>query len=194
MNKLVLGLTTAVAAVMVAAPVANAQVAPGTVTPIVSPSQPSTPLPVVPPAQPSTPLPVIPPAQPGVPTNLTPEGAAVHIDNFRVAHSRHGYTYAVAPVVAKGVPYNTDVTVHYTSRLKTFKPRTAGSWRSQSGTLTLSSKGTPGLQPGQTTDVIGHLKFAFKGKTEAQVKKDLLIWIETGSGDYITQPISGAQG
>jgi hypothetical protein len=186
-NKILIGLTTAVAATAIAAPAAMAQE-------VIPPAQPSPPTNITPAPTP-TPMPapeIISPAQPVQPTNLQPQGAAVHIDSCKVAHSRHGYAYAVCPVVAENVPYDSNVSVIYTSNLKTFKPRTNGTWSNGTGTLTLSSKGTPGMQPGQTTTVIGGVKFAFKGKTVAQVKKGLIVSIEIGKGGYITQPIAGA--
>jgi hypothetical protein len=137
---------------------------------------------------------IISPAQPSTPTNVQPQGAAVHIDSCKVARSSHGYTYAVCPVVATNVAYNTTITVPFRSALTAFKPRTNGTWSTTTGALTLSSKGTPGMQPGQTTEVIGGLKFAYQGKSVAQVKKSLIVTIEAGKGDYITQPVAGASG
>lgn len=182
-NKILIGLTTAVAATAIAAPAAMAQA-------IIPPAQPSLP-PIVTPTPTPTPG-IVSPAQPATPANLQPSGAAVHIDGCKVAHSRHGYAYAACPIVATNVPYDSNVTVQFKSKLKTFKPRTNGTWSNQTGTLTLTSKGTPNLRPGQTTEVIGGVKFAFKGETQAQVKKDLVVWIEAGKRDYITSPLAGA--
>jgi hypothetical protein len=187
-NKILIGLTTVVAAGAFAAPAAMAQE-------VIPPAQPSQP--VVTPTPTPTPMPtpeIISPAQPAQPTNLQPQGAAVHIDNCKVARSPHGYLYAVCPVVAQNVAYNSSVSVIYTSRLKTIKPRTSGSWAGQTGTYTLSSTGTPGLQPGQTTEVVGRLKFAFKDRNLAKVKKGLIVSIEIGKGGYITGPIAAATG
>jgi hypothetical protein len=181
-NKILIGLTTAVAATAIAAPAAMAQE-------VIPPAQPSLP-PIVMPTPTPTPG-IISPAQPATPTNLQPQGAAVHIDNGRIAHSRHGYAYAVFPVVADNVPYNSSVSVIFSSKQETFKPRTNGSWSNRTGMLTLSSKGAPGVLPGQTTTVIGHVKLAFKGKSIAQLKKDEIVSIEIGKGGYISQPVAG---
>jgi hypothetical protein len=189
-NKIIAGLTTAVVAAAIGAPAANAQaVLPVPADPAI-PAQPSTPT--------GTPTPeLISPAQPGVPTNLQPAGPTAHIDPCTVKRSRNGkgYTYAACPVVADNVPFDSTVAISFQSNLKTFKPHTNATWSNQKGVLTLSSKGTPGMVAGQTTTIIGGVKFAFAGKSLAQVNKSLKVFIASASPNLaITAPIGFPHG
>ena len=178
-NTVLAGLAATVAAMAIAAP-AQAQV--------ISPAQPATPTftpsdPVVPPAQPSAPS-TISPAQPTGPT----AGATVQFGNCKVAHSSHGYTYAVCSIAADNVPYGQTIDVGYNSNLKTFKPRTNVKWGSKDGTLKLTND-MPGESSGQPANMIGAVKLAFKGKTVAQVRKELVVG-STGSNASLIQPIA----
>jgi hypothetical protein len=182
-NKILAGLVATIAATAIAAPAQAQEVIP--------PSQPSTPT-IISPAQPSTPT--VSPAQPATP-NLTPQEATIQMGNCKVAHSRHGYTYAVCSVAAENVPEGQSASISYKSSLKTFKPRTAGSWRGQTGTLTFTNDGSmPGQAPGTTSNMTGGIKLAFRDKTVAQVTKELIVGMTGSNNAAVTSPIAAPAG
>ncbi len=115
--------------------------------------------------------------------------------NCTVAHSRHGYTYAVCSVAADNVPEGQSVSISYKSSLKTFKPRTNGTWRGQTGTLTFTNDGSmPGQLPGTTSNEIGGIKLAFRDKTVAQVTKQLVVDMTGSNNAVVTSPIAAPAG
>jgi hypothetical protein len=150
------GLTTVAAAAAIAAPSAMAQ-APAPPSP--SPSPTPTPNPTVSPAQPAT------PSQAGA----TP---SVHIRNCTISKSRNagGFAWASCSIVGSDVPAR-GVRLTYKTNMKTFNPGTPGPWRRSSGTV--------GFGGG---DSILALKFGFKGKTVAQVRKSLKVTITDPDG------------
>ena len=109
-------------------------------------------------------------------------GPSVHINACKVAHSRNGFTWASCAIVTNGLPAGTSAALQYHANLKTFKPRTNGTWSAQSGRLTLS-----GIQ---------NIKMAFPGKSVAQVQKSLKVTLSTSTpGVTVTQAVaSAAQG
>lgn len=176
-TKILTGLSTAAAALAVASP-ALAQDAPSGAAPTtISPAQPSTPS--------GTSGTIISPAQPNAPTGVQP-GITAHIGSCTAKVSRHGYTYAVCPIVVENVPYYRTIHLSFASNMKTFKPRTAGTWSSQSGTLKLSSGGS---LAGDTTTVTGNLKFAFPKASLASVQRSLEVTIGARSSSvFVSQP------
>jgi hypothetical protein len=178
-NKILAGLAVAIAATAVAAP-AQAQE-------------------IIPPAQPSTPNiispdPTVSPAQPATPNNLTPQ-TTIQMGNCKVVHSRHGYTYAVCSVTADNLPAGQSASISYKSSLKTFKPRTAGTWRGQTGTVTFTSPANlDGENPGTTTDQATGIKLAFRDKTVAQVTKELIVGMTGSTNASVTSPIAAPAG
>jgi hypothetical protein len=163
-NTVLAGLAATVAAISIAAP-AQAQE-------VIAPAPTVTPAPSANPAQPTSPN----------------AGATVTFGDCVVAHSSHGYTYAVCSVIADNVPYGQTVTVGYRSNLKTFKPRTPVKWGTQAGTIRLTNN-MPGLTSGSPSNVIGSVKLAFQGKTVAQVRQQLIVG-STGSNAELIQPIA----
>lgn len=179
-NKILVGLAATIAATAIAAP-AQAQE-------IISPA------PTVSPAQPSTPTPTVSPANPATPNNLTPQ-TTIRMGNCKVAHSRHGYTYAVCSVTADNLPAGQSASISYKSSLKTFKPRTAGTWRGQTGTVTFTSPANlDGENPGTTTDQATGIKLAFRDKTVAQVTKELVVGMTGSTNASVTSPIAAPAG
>ncbi len=202
-TKILTGLSTVAAALAVVSPAlaqdAPSGAAPTTISPAqpvaptgtpVSPAQPSVPTgSTVSPAQPSTPGgssgTIISPAQPNAPAGVQP-GITAHIGSCTAKVSRHGYTYAVCPVVVENAPYYRTIHLSFESDMKTFKPRTAGTWSSQSGTLKLSSGGS---LAGDTTTVTGNLKFAFPKASLASVQRNLKVTIGARSNSvFLSQP------
>ena len=177
-NSVLAGVAATVAALAITAPAQAQEVIP--------PSQPSTPG-TISPAQPSTPG-TISPAQPTGPT----AGATVKFGDCMVARSSHGYTYAVCSIEASNIPYGQTIDVGYASNLKTFRPHTNVKWGSQRGTLKLTNE-LPGDTSGQPATMIGRVKLAFKGKTPAQVRKELVVG-STGSNASLLQPIATTVG
>jgi hypothetical protein len=158
------GLAATIAALAIAAP-AHAQQ-------IIPPAQPSTP------GQPSTP--VVPPAQPAVPTTI---GFA---PKLTVVRSSHGYTYAVGTVQATNIPSGGIATITYRSNLPAFKPRTKVIWSGTTGTLTLSNDSVSG----DASNVATTFKLAFKGRSVAQVRRELVVTATGSSGAMLTQPVA----
>ena len=186
-NTVLAGLAATVTALAIAGPAQAQQV--------ISPGQPGTP--VISPAQPSTPTPPpVSPAQPSAPSTISPAqptgplaGATVKFGDCKVAHSSHGYTYAVCSIAADSIPYGQTIDVGYYSSLKTFKPHTNVKWGAQRGTLKLTND-TAGVTDGQPANVIGAVKLAFKGKSVAQVRKELVVGSTGTNGAALLQPIA----
>jgi hypothetical protein len=178
-KTIVTGLTTVMAVAAVAGPAYAQAPAPPVVpaipvTPSNAPVNPTTPTNPTNPPNPNAPIVV--PAQPQT-------GATMHIRPFTVKHSRNagGYTYAYASIVGSNLP-NPSVKVNYKVNLKTFNPGTPGPWRKTSGSVAL---------PGG--DTILSLKFGFRGKSVAQVRKALKITISNATnGATITSGTSVA--
>jgi hypothetical protein len=177
-KTIITGLTTVMAIAAVAGPAYARAPVPS------SPSVPSPPppaqTPAVPanPAVPSSPTPAAVPSQPDAPGTL-------HIRNFTVrkSHNRGGYVYASASIVGTNLPMQ-GVKVTYRSSLKTYNPHTLGPWRNTSGSV--------GIAGG---DTILSLKFGYKGKTVAQVRKSLKITIANATnGAVITNGTSVGSG
>jgi hypothetical protein len=183
-NAVLTGLAATIAAAAIAAP-AHAQE-------IISPAQPSTPAaPIVPPAQPSTPTgtpsdPTVPPAQPTGPT----AGATLRFGDCHVARSSHGYTYANCSVIADNVPFGQTVSVGYSSSLKTFKPRTHVKWGGTTGRIELPNTGQPGQTVGEPATITGGVKLAFRDKTVAQVRHELIVGSTGSDTAAVLQPIA----
>jgi hypothetical protein len=172
-NKILAGLAATIAATAIAAP-AQAQE-------VISPAQPSTPVPSVSPAQPSTPT-------------TTPQ-ADIRMGNCTVAHSRHGYTYAVCSVTADDLPEGQSASISYKSNLRTFKPRTHATWRGQTGTVTFTNDGSmPSQVPGTTSNETGAIKLAFRDKTVEQVTKELVVGMTGSDNAVVTSPIAAPAG
>jgi hypothetical protein len=175
-NKILIGITTVVAAAAIAGPAQAQEVIP--------PAQPSTPtgIPTPTPTPTPTPAPDVPPAQPSLPGNPT-----VSMGNCTVAKSRHGYVYAVCQVNAGFLNAGQSATVSYKSNLKVIRPRTVASWRNQAGHFTLTNTGD------SMANLTGTMKFAFKNRSEAHVRRDLKIMIAAVTpGISITSPIGVA--
>jgi hypothetical protein len=123
-------------------------------------------------------------------------GPTVHIRPCTITHSRNGkgFAWASCSIVADGVPYGQSVSLKYQSNLKTFNPGTYGKWRKASGTYALGNAGgLPGQNPGTTSEIIGGMKFAFQGKSVAQVQKSLKVTITALTpGVTITQSVATA--
>jgi len=110
-------------------------------------------------------------------------GATIQIKPCVVKHSRNagGFTYASCTVVSNDIPQGTSAAVQYKVNLKTFTPPTNGTWSKQTGTRTFAGSEIWGM------------KFAFKGKSVAQVQKSLKVTISTkSSGVTITQAVATA--
>ena len=163
------GLAVTAAALAIAAP-AHAQE-------VIPPAQPSTP--TVTPTP--TPTPFISPAQPASP-NVTIGFAP----KCSVTRSTHGYTYAVCSVTADNLPSGQTATISYRSSLRTFKPRTNVRWGGTTGTVSLSNDSVSG-EPG---NVITNVKLAFRDKTVAQVRRELIVGATGSSGAGLIQPIA----
>jgi hypothetical protein len=172
-NKILIGLTTVVAAAAIGTPAAMAQE-------VIPPAQPSTPTGTPTPAP--TPDNVTPPAQPSLPGNPN-----VSMGNCTIAKSKHGYVYAVCQVNAGFINAGESVTVAYRSNLKVIKPRTVASWRNQAGHYTLTNTSDA------TDNLTGALKFAFKDRSIAHAQRDLKVTISAVTpGIAITSPIGVA--
>jgi hypothetical protein len=169
-NKILIGLTTVLAATAIGAPAAMAQE-------VIPPAQPSTPTGI--PTPTPTPTPIS-PAQPNLPGN-----PAVSMGNCTIAKSRHGYVYAVCPVNAGFLNAGQSATVAYKTNLKVIKPRTVASWRNQAGHFTLTNASDA------TANLTGTLKFAFKDRSVQHAKRDLKVTISAVTpGISITNPIA----
>jgi hypothetical protein len=174
-NKILIGITTVVAAAAIGAPSAMAQE-------VIPPAQPSTPTGVPTPTPTPTPDNVTPPSQPSLPGS-----PSVSMGNCTIAKSRHGYVYAVCQVNAGFINAGQSVTVAYKSNLKVIKPRTVASWRNQDGHYTLTNTSD------STDNLTGALKFAFKDRSIAHAKRDLKVTISAVTpGIAITSPIGVA--
>jgi hypothetical protein len=101
--------------------------------------------------------------------------SAVEISACHVKQERNDqYSYAWCTVTSEA-PTGTNVSVKYRSSMSTFSPATAGTWSKQSGTVKFTGGGTQLLT----------LKFAFKGKTPAQVRKSLTVTLSGAQGAEI---------
>lgn len=74
------------------------------------------------------------------------------------------YTFAWCTITSDA-PADVDTSVTVRSSMKPFKPNTGGSWSGQTRTLKFSGGGSQ----------IWGVKYAFKGKTPAQVRKSLKV-------------------
>ena len=174
-SKILIGITTVVAAAAIGAPAAMAQE-------VIPPAQPSTPTGVPTPTPTPTPDPATPPSQPSLPGNPN-----ISMGTCTIAKSRHGYVYAVCPVNAGFINAGQSVTVAYKSNLKVVKPRTVASWRNQAGHFTLTNT------TGSIDNLTGSMKFAFKDRSQAHVRKYLKVTISAVTpGIAITTPIGVA--
>jgi hypothetical protein len=173
-SKILIGLTTVVAAVAIAGPAQAQEVIP--------PAQPSTPTGVPTPTPTPTPIPNVPPAQPNLPGSPT-----VSMGKCTIAKSRHGYVYAVCQVSGGFIDAGQSATVSYKSNLKVVRPRTVASWRNQAGHFTLTNTSD------SMTNLTGTMKFAFKDRSEAHVRNALKVSIAAVTpGISITTPIGVA--
>jgi hypothetical protein len=121
------------------------------------------------------------PAQPA-----TPAGAAVSISHLKILHSRNagGFTWATVTVTATNMT-GQSFQLAYKSNMKTFQPATNGGWRKSTGTIAFS-----GAAGGNETAAF---KFAYKGRSLAQVKKSLKIaFTNPGGGATLTNPTATA--
>jgi hypothetical protein len=191
------GLTTLVAAAAIATPalatsgvptpVSPAQPAAPTVNPAqptvptVNPAQPTTP--TVNPAQPTTPNAPVSPAHPAKPHgNVSPSHPAgpnfpqVHLAKCTVARSHRGFVYANCTLGAVKMPDKT-VSVDYGVNLHTMNPG-GGHWFDRSGKYAIPA--TKKAQYRQYT-----IRFAFKNKDIAKVRKDLKVTISHATGGAV---------
>ena len=101
-----------------------------------------------------------------------PATPSVHIRNCTISKSRNagGYAWAACSIVGTNVP-SSGVRLTYKTSMKTFNPGTPGPWRQSSGSV--------GFGGG---DSILALKFGFKGKSVAQVRKSLKVTIADPDG------------
>jgi hypothetical protein len=121
------------------------------------------------------------PAQPAAPA-----GAQVKISNLKVLHSRNagGFTWATVTISTTNMT-GQSFQLTYKSNMKTFQPGTPGPWRTSTGVL-----GFSGAAGGNETSA---LKFAYKGRSLAQVKKSLKIaFTNPGGGATLTNPTATA--
>jgi hypothetical protein len=99
--------------------------------------------------------------------------SVVSISNCKIKQERNKtYTWASCTVKTLA-PDGQAVSVKYSSTMKTFLPKTDGTWSKQTGTLKF-----------QGTEISG-IKLAFKGKTPAQVRKSLKVTLSNATGATI---------
>ena len=84
------------------------------------------------------------------------------------------------------MPSGQTVTISYRSSLRTFKPRTNVKWGGTTGTISLSNDSVSG----EPTNVTASFKLAFKDKTVAQVRHELIVGATGSTGAGIIQPIA----
>jgi hypothetical protein len=111
------------------------------------------------------------PAAPTLPAGAN--GPQVHISSCKVQTSHKGYVYATCGLGSINMGKQT-VYVQYHSNMKAFEPVTGGEFSSTSGIL-----GFPGN--GKVSNTYS-LRFAFKNKTAAQVRKSLKVTISNATG------------
>ncbi|MBJ7328328.1 MAG: hypothetical protein JHC95_00435 [Solirubrobacteraceae bacterium] len=110
----------------------------------------------------------------------------VHVDTCKVVKAKAGFTYATCPLTMINNGKDT-VYVNVTSNLKTYAP-TKGAWMATSGKI-----GIPGAVHPDEVQQVYPMRFAFKGKTVSQVKKELKVTISNPTGGaIITDPIATA--
>jgi hypothetical protein len=99
--------------------------------------------------------------------------SVVSISNCKIKQER-SKTYTWASCTIKTLaPDGQDVSVKYSSSMKTFIPKTGGTWSKQTGTLKLQGSEYQAI------------KLAFKGKTPAQVRKSLKVTLSNAKGATI---------
>jgi hypothetical protein len=109
---------------------------------------------------------------------VNPNGPQIHIDTCSVKQMK-GYTSATCPLYAINMD-NQTVNVTVKSNMKNFEPKGFTSYlAAQTGTI-----GVPGNDKVYS---VFPLKFAFKGKTPAQVRKSLRVTISnpTNGGSIV---------
>jgi hypothetical protein len=97
----------------------------------------------------------------------------LHVSTCTVKKSPKGYVYATCPLTAINVG-NQTIYVSYASNMKTFEPVTGGQFGAQRGVL-----GVPGTSKVQN---VYSLRFAFKNRSVAQVRKSLKVTISNPTG------------
>jgi len=100
----------------------------------------------------------------------------IHLSPIKVQTSKRGYVIASVPLTAINMGKQT-VYVNYRSNLKAFEPATGGEFSGTSGRL-----GVPG--DGKVYKVYTQ-RFAFSGKTAAQVRKSLKVTISNPTGGAV---------
>jgi hypothetical protein len=100
----------------------------------------------------------------------------IHLGPIKVQTSKRGYVIASVPLSAINMGKQT-VYVNYRSNLKAFEPATGGEFSATSGKL-----GVPG--DGKVYKVYTQ-RFAFSGKTAAQVRKSLKVTISNPTGGAV---------
>lgn len=105
----------------------------------------------------------------------TPPAPEVSISDCQVKQERNKtFSYAWC-TVDTSAPAGTNISVRYRSSMATFKPPTGGTWSPQTRTIAFTGGG----------EQILTLKFAFKGKTPAQVRKNLKVTLSNATGATI---------
>ena len=114
------------------------------------------------------------------PAPATQQNAAdapqLHVDTIKVQTSKRGYVIATVPLTAINMGKQT-VYVQVHSNLKTFEPVTGGEFSGQTGIV-----GVPGN--GKVYKVYS-MRFAFNGKSGAQVRKSLKVSISNPTGGAV---------
>ena len=118
------------------------------------------------------------------PTVVASAAPTVAIQPCSVQRSRNagGFAWASCTVVADNLPAST-VGVSFKANLATFNPGTLGPWRKSSGTLAFD--GTQG------TNQMLSIKFAFKGRSVAQVRSRLKVTLSNATGGATIVAASG---
>jgi hypothetical protein len=121
---------------------------------------------------------------PALPAGMTTEQAAnapqIHIDTISLKQTKKGYVEADVPLYAINMR-NQTVNFNLSANMKVFQPRSG--FAAQSGTL-----GVPGNDKAYSKYT---LRFAIKGKTEAQIRKNFKVTISNPTaGAIITSPVA----
>ena len=125
-------------------------------------------------------------APPPAPAPVAAAAPTIALAPCTIVKSRNhgGFTYASCTITADNLPAQGDVSVQYRSNLSTFNPGTLGPWRRSSGTL--------GFDGSQGSNEILSIKFAFKGRTVAQVRKALKVTLSQATGGATIVAPTGA--
>jgi hypothetical protein len=108
------------------------------------------------------------------PVGTAATGPLIAINDCTVKQSRNagGFVWASCSIVTTNIASADSPAVSFRSNLKPFNPGTLGPWRKQTGSVDLGS--------------ITGIKFAYKGKTIAQVRKSLKVTLSKPVDGTIT--------